>query len=670
MAQVLVSAAFRDDDLFIHYSNPDTLLGTLFSVDTNPRQGPWSMRAALPSSDKGIAGNFVPFYAYTMQQISSGRALNLNRNSQSHTAVSMVSTSSTDSSPNGVRHDLLLAFRSAQSDSPPLIRLVAGPESANFWRALLEDEDPVLSPSGSSLLWIASARPSTGIEKQEGAVLYRLATGNSTSVAAQTIDVFRKDTSNRPASIVLGTVSISSVKSDVTPKVLWLSGGEMYDAVVVGQCAATSQGTCLVFFNSQGQITITTAAFGYDPNACVAADAGVIIMATSTQMWTFRYSPEALANPNGSWSVRPIKGLKSRSILACAAKDSTAYAVVEGLPFIPSLRTLDFGSSTDLSWNTMEMFDSSGDGSSHGPGTGDYNYERGLSPHKLAIIIIALLALVVVAGLFWRRRSRSKAFRLKMSDAATDLPSPTPTQPSEDTAATHPIPLEPLNRSAQHVVVPGLGAETGIRSREIGSEIGSGSGSGSGSGAGVPRANSWSQCTSMGPTTSASVAAYSNRASFPYAATTSNNGEYYSRPGQQLPIIATSLSAAPYKPFVISSSPIITPNGSPSQQGDKDELDQNELAQGQASSEAEASSSSHSNAVASTSGTSSHARSMSAAGPSATTTTTTPNTFYPQSAGESSRSYRNSRPMHEMMSPTLVNAQRILQQSQEHQQPR
>ncbi|KAF9960204.1 hypothetical protein BGZ70_008663 [Mortierella alpina] len=400
-------------------------------------------------------------------------------------------------------------------------------------------------------------------------------------------------------------------------------------------------------------------------------DAGLIIMATSTQMWTFRYSPEALANPNGSWSTRSIQGFKSRSILACAAKDSRAYAVVEGPPFMPSLKTLDFGSATDLSWETMEMLDSPDDRPDHGPGTGDYNNERGLSIHILAIIIIALLAMIIVAGLYWRRRSRSKAFRLKMTDAATDLPSSTPTQSSEAAAAaaTHAIPLEPVNRSAQHVVVPGLGPGTREMSLETGS--GPGSGSGSGSGAGVPRANSWSQSMSMGPT-SAPAAAYSNRASYPYPATTpSNGGEFYSRPGQQLPIIATSLSAAPYKPFVISSSPIITPNGSPNQQGDKEDLDQNEPAQGQTSSEIEVSSSANSNAVASTSGTSSHERSMSAAGPSTTRTrTTTPNTFYPQSAGESSRSYRNSRPMHEMMSPTLVNAQRILQQSQEPQQPR
>ncbi|KAF9938413.1 hypothetical protein BGZ67_000184 [Mortierella alpina] len=529
MAQVLASAAFRGDVLFIHYSSHETPLGALYSVDTNAYQSPWSSRAAAtPSSNRGI-GSAVPFYHYTKQYILSAPGRNINNSIQSHTAVSMVSTSSSDSNLKSFsRHDLLLAFRSAQSGSSPMVRLVpkspndgsATQEGANSWWAMTEDDDSILSPTDSSHLWIASGGPSSGPEKQEGSIVYRLATtGSSTSVIAQTIDVSKKSTSARPGSNVLGSLLISSVKSSVTPKVLWLRGGGTYDAVVVGQCATTSQGTCLVFFNKQSQMTITTTTLEYDPNACLAADDGVIIMATWTQMWTLKYSPESLASPIGSWSTRPIKGLKSKSILACAAKNSIAYAVVEGLPFVPSLQTLDFGSEVDLSWETMEMFDGSGDNYDHGPGTSDINGGGGL----------------------------------------------------------------------------------------------------------------------------------------------------YSRPGQQLPIIATSLSAAPYKPFVISSSPIITPNGSPNRAGDKGEVDQNEQTQDQTRSEAE--SSSGSNAVASTSGTSSNESSLSVTGP-VLTTTMMPNTFYPQSAGEGSRSYRNSRPMHEMMSPTLANAQRILQQSQEHQRPR
>ncbi|KAF9286166.1 hypothetical protein BGZ68_003157 [Mortierella alpina] len=660
MAQVLASAAFRGDVLFIHFSSSETLLGALYSIDTNSNHSPWSSRVAPPSSNRGV-GSAVSFYYYFKQHISPGPGRSLNNSLKSPTALSMVSTSSSDSDSKGVRHDLLLTVRSAQPGSSPMVRLVpmspndgtADPKGATSWWAVTEDGDSVLSPTDSSQLWIASGAPSAISGKQEGSVIYRLATGNGAGVVVQTIDVFKKNTSAGAGSNLLGTLAISSVNSSVTPKVLWLRGGGTYDAVLVGQCATTSQGTCLVFFNDKSQTTVTTTAFEYDPKACLVANNGVITMATSTQMWTFKYSPESLASPNGSWSMRSIKGLKSRSILACAAKDSIIFAVVEGLPFIPSLKTLDFQSSTDLSWETMETLDGWSDNNNHGPGMADASSERRLSSQNLALIIVAILAVAVVAGICWRRRSRSKAFRLKMSDAAADLPQPTSRQPTE--APTHSIPLQPVNRSAQHVVVPGLGSGTEARSAP-------GSGSGSGPGPGVPRANSWSQSTSMGPT-SASVALYTNRASLPYPGT-SNAGEFYSRPGQQLPIIATSLSAAPYKPFVISSSPIITPNGSPSRSGDKDELDQDAQAPGVTSSEAE--SSTHSNAVASSLETYPSEGSSAAAGPS----TSSHNTFYPQSAGEGSRSYRNSRPMHEMMSPTLANAQRILQQSQERQQPR
>ncbi|KAF9951927.1 hypothetical protein BGZ72_006651 [Mortierella alpina] len=662
MAERLVSATFRGDVLFIHYPGTETLLGTLYSINTNPHQSPWASRAAVPHSSKGV-GSPPPFYYYTKQHISPGPGRSINTIIQSRTAVSMVSTSSSDPSVKGARHDLLLAFKSAQIGPSTMVRLVpkwpnvgaATEEGAISWLAMTEDEDSVLSPTDTSQLWIASGGTSSLPGTQEGSIVYRLATGNGTSVIAQTIDVSRKNTLTRSSSNLLGSLLIPSVSSAVTPKVLSLRDGGMYDAVVVGQCATTTQGTCLVFFNNKSQTmvqTTTTATPEYDPSACLATDDGVIIMATPTQMWTFKYSPESALGPSGAWSARSIKGLKTQSILACAAKDSTAFAVVEGTLFIPSLKSLDFGSALDLTWETMEMFDGSGDSYNHGPAPSRADHDGGLSSQTIAIIVVVILAVIVAAGLFWRRRSRSKAFQLKMSDAAASLPQSTSRQPPEGPANS--IPLQPVNRSAQHVVVPGLGS--GIEARS-----GQGSGSGSGTGPGVPRAHSWSQSTSMGPT-SDSAAAFSNRASFPYPAT-SNTGEFYSRPGQQLPIIATSLSAAPYKPFVISSSPIITPN-SPSRRGDKDELDQNGQVLEQTSHEA--GSSSNSNAIAASSGTNSYEGSSSVAGP----LTTSPNTFYPSSAGESSRSYRNSRPMHEMMSPTLANAQRILQQSQEHGQPR
>ncbi|KAG0208162.1 hypothetical protein BGX28_000777 [Mortierella sp. GBA30] len=319
---------------------------------------------------------------------------------------------------------------------------------------------------------------------------------------------------------------------------------------------------------------------------------------------------------------------------------------------------LDFGASLELSWQTMALIDvSSTNGPTSDPGQGIGNGRSRVSPATVAIIVVAALAVLVGAGWFWRRKSKSKMFSFQMNDATAVLPQSIAPAPSAarpvttvvdgNTPSTF-IPLQPINQTSQHVAV----------------SI-SGSGPGPGPGPVGHRANSWSQGVPVSVDPIPVCVAYSNRTSLPYPVTSSTDGYHQAlsmptqQQQQQLPIIASSLSAAPYRSFVIPSSPIVTPSISSGRQpGDKEEFEQG---QDRSLSHAEADSLPHLNpAVESSAGTSS------IPGPSSSSS----NALYSTTPGESFRSYRNSRPIQEMLSPTLANAQLILQQSQDHQRPR
>ncbi|KAI8599398.1 hypothetical protein EDD21DRAFT_161402 [Dissophora ornata] len=628
------AAAFRDDVLFVQYSNPSNNFGTLYAI--YPQQQPngggvASMYSAHNNSTSNNTNTLV-FSAQTILGSNIGSGISGNSSIRS----SMVSTSSMDASQQGFRHDLLLSFSSIAATTTPLalVRLVPQPPyigdgdvryGRTAWGYVSETQSDMLVSNNVTGLWMVSGNSlgskssSSTYSTLEGSAMYELYTDGLGVYAVQKIDVSSEDGMARPISRLLWTRLVGTLDGTASPKMVRFLDGSTYDGVVVGGCAASPQLTCLVFFNDAGTVLVSTTT-SFDSTSCLAADSGSIVMVTSAQTWTFNYDAVTSSTVAGTWTAQVTQPSTRSTVLACAAKDQTFYTIQKGEGVVPSISTLDFSNTTTWIWQSPSLVQTSNSNGSGSSGSG----HRGVSPTVIAILVIVIAVVVGAAVYLWMRKSKTKSLGLRQTTtiAPGTLVSPAPINNNGTLgAAAVAIPLQTMNQASQ-------------------------SGGGNSPSSGIPIS-----------------AAYSNRTSLPLqptgTATSGPPGPGYhiiSMPEQRSPLIATSLSAAPYRPFVISSSPIpsssmisspimMTHSQAP---GDKYEVDeQDDGRQGQQQGES------------STGGSGEHGESSG----SSSSLQRSSNILY---ADEPSRPHRNSRPLQEVLSPTLANAQLILQQSQHH----
>ncbi|KAG0002596.1 hypothetical protein BGZ79_002699 [Entomortierella chlamydospora] len=263
----IASTAFRGGVLYVQVSTPENILGNIYAVnDPNASRG-----------GRGGTNGISNTLYYTLQTVHGLHNFTVPGNQN---LVSMVSgTTIGNSIPNGIRHDIFLAFTpSGASTAPVLVRLQpssTGPVSvSNTDWILYQDEggiqSPVLAPVISSMAQIASGQKdlsstpySTSVEA-EGSAIYEIY-WNSLSTGdfqLQKVDMSTlgtpSDPTSSPAITVLWVQTFSLLDSISSPKLLRLSDGGYFDGVVIGKCAGSSQ-TCLVFFNDSNNPSMTTA---------------------------------------------------------------------------------------------------------------------------------------------------------------------------------------------------------------------------------------------------------------------------------------------------------------------------------------------------------------------------------------------------------------------------
>ncbi|KAF9913987.1 hypothetical protein BX616_009192 [Lobosporangium transversale] len=707
----IASATFRGNVLFFYYSDASNLFGNINAIiiPTRTIRRPNDSDGSTWGSGSGINGNSTemeePTYKFTPQSIhganigtsltsyfpDGGEGGESSGDKGSAGRVNLVSVATRV--PFGYRYDLLMAISppSPQSSGsapsiPMLLRLLPimpNKGSGQFgiewmYERLNFDRTPELLPSGVSRYAISSGiamADGSHSQESEGSAIYQLytevddvATAKSSRYRLKKIDVASLDQSNgQPTKNILWEETLDTLDNTVNPRLLRFKTGSdnvafYYDGVVIGQCRSPNTGTCLAFFNKESVATVSTTT-PFESTACIAADNGIIVMVTPLSTYTYSFpTTNAVTGSSGSWNNRYTNGTKpdaiNSPILTCVAKDYMFFSIQKSEDSKdPIISTLDFSFSSSWTWQRASL-----ERSSFAEGE---NPRGQLAPGVLAAIVIAAVAALTGIAILWMRRTKSTSrLRNKLSGgaaAARSLVSP-PTLTTVDS----------------HRHMPGGGSTISPRSLSTLRPASAASGEGIfipmqtmnnggilGQQQSTSHTNSWSNypsSSSSSTTGAAAAGAYNQRSSFPTTAsgvpiTASMPCQVVTMPSTQSSFIASSLVAAPYRPFVIPSSPlpceseistplvhanrVITNNSGtdtvaePDAIGNKQEYDHNNRNVYQNAPSSSASSSQR------------------------------PNPLYESDAEEIVRAQRNTRQMQEMLSPTLANAQLILQQSQQ-----
>ncbi|KAF8964845.1 hypothetical protein BGZ46_000719, partial [Entomortierella lignicola] len=661
---ILSSTAFRGNVLYVQISSSDNYLGNIYAIasspdalDPNYLSGGGGSGSSSGSMGGNIGGensdpNTLYYSPQTIDMPKNMGNLSISGNQNPPpTLVSMVSSTITDkNSPTKIRHDLFLAYSSIGSATAPMLLRLSPYNMGLEWSFSQDIESSILSPVTASDTQMLSGQSGSisqmGLDTEGSAVLelYWDGTGqggvsNSGTFQLQKVDVSHPDSSlgsstPPPLTSLIWSKAIGSLDPAVTPRVLRFTDGGYYDGVVVGKCS-TSSVSCLTFF-SDNTLTMVITNTPFNPSYCLAAGGNsTIIMAGTSQTWTYNYPTTSDSIPPLNWNTFSNSGAAPSNILSCGIVGQSFYAIQGDDGSEPSVSVLSFKSSSNsYNWQATNMILTNGNCNSGGNAC-SVSGPRHKGPATSTIIVIVLVVLVVVLGaIFFCYRKR---FVNPFSSDAKKKSAPR--------TIISPIPLQP--------VLPVTQQSSSSTAATGGGVLPSSSGP-SWSSTGIPTSS---------PAQPPSTALYTNRNSLPMHPTTSYGQATISMPPQQSPIIASSLAAAPYRPFVIPSSPL------PSQSeastplmrhnsavpGDKREFGQG--ADGSISNDVDSSGSGSGSGEQQQQDSSTFRRS---------------NPLYPTPEEEAARAQarNSSRPLQEVLSPTLANAQLILQQSQRPHQPR
>ncbi|KAI8599874.1 hypothetical protein EDD21DRAFT_378692 [Dissophora ornata] len=436
-AAIAAAAAFRGNTLFVHYSTTENNLGTLYALSPTSTPAGSTNSNALLIQPQTILVDGLTSLGPSQARSTSGTA-------------SLVSTTTINPGA-GYRHDLILAFN---MPTPFLFRLTpASPNnggdlssSANSssW-TLVDQSKSITAMSGVLQLSLSSgitgSGASVGQASSEGSAVYELLS-SAISTALVKMDV--SGTTGMPY-VPLPSMISHQLSTVAPPKVIRLTDSGKFDVVVVGGCntttVATPDETCLWFSGDMGNaVSITN--MPYDPTSCIVEANGSIIVASSTNIYTYPYTGIV---QSGNWTVRQPSGIVPNlpsPILACSTANSTLYAVTQGHAGMPSIHSIDLTSS-NWDWQTVQLLQTSANGTGTVPlsssgssgASEDSNNSTGgnksLSPAVIAVIIVVVvvaLLLALLAFLWKRRRSRQKS-TFRMDDQAEKTAfEPGPTQ--------------------------------------------------------------------------------------------------------------------------------------------------------------------------------------------------------------------------------------------------
>ncbi|KAF9959681.1 hypothetical protein BGZ72_009037 [Mortierella alpina] len=427
---VAAAAAYHGNTLFVHYSTPANRLGALYALSTPTAPSSTNPPNTLLAQPQNIA--FKGLNPYSPNSPPRPAPV----------SACMVSTSVIDPQTRQYRHDLLLAFNMPQPAlqlqpvTPFLFRMA--PQSLDIangaatgdgnatWTLTDESQALGMVPGDVSRLWMASgisSLPAIGLSdplQPEGSAVYQI-----TGTAFPTeLTVAKRDVSGtgsgQPSAEIFTTSMLSRIDTSVSPQIVRITGSRVYDVAIVGRCLPPMSGTCLMLIKDFSSVGLDIrSAVEYDPSSCIANANGLLIMATSSAIWTRPYSDLADWTSRQPPSFRP--NLPSR-ILACTASGSKLFAVIEGNATTPEVYTVDLASS-NWDWQKAPLMMGANHGSGTNPnvGSGQPDERKGLSTTIIAVIVaVAVILCLALLGLllFWRRR-RARQKKQGMGDSQT-----------------------------------------------------------------------------------------------------------------------------------------------------------------------------------------------------------------------------------------------------------
>lgn len=329
--------------------------------------------------------------------------------------VSIATTSSFDGRT--VTYGLLLALNPS-SGFPLLVQMNSqSPTTGNRQNSSFSDSPWTLNtlprwslePYGSATQYWLAASTSPA---PEGSSVYQLFATQANSVLLARYDV---------ANQVLPVDTMFKLPTDGYHTMIKLTGITGFDAAIVGDSE-------IYLVDITGSLSYIIPNL-YDSTACFTSANGQIIKATQENIQT-RFLP------NGAWlSHQPPKSLPS-PILTCATLGNTLYAVVQGdSDGMPKVYTAEMN---DWTWRPRQLFnfDNSGNGSGRGGGSvgeisTDHTKSNGLSTGAMVGIVIVVVAVVLGGiGFWWLMKRRRAAKDLKAlngrAEKITVLPPPPP----------------------------------------------------------------------------------------------------------------------------------------------------------------------------------------------------------------------------------------------------
>ncbi|KAF9432664.1 hypothetical protein BGZ76_010494 [Entomortierella beljakovae] len=436
-------------------------------------------------------------------------------------------------------------------------------------------------------------------------------------------------------------ITIPYLNTSVSPKLIWISSRiynplQEFQGVVVGQCADSASQTCLVFFNDFGQLSLVALNVIYNARNCITEESGTIMVVSATQYWTYTFGGQT------PWSNGTIGGDIPSNILACESSGNIFYAIdYDEDDNEPIISVLDTRSAT-WTWQRPDMSKIESDKKNVHCNNGPYpcQIDAGHKKEQLstgAIIGIAVGVLFILGFAIY--------FYIRKRNGGKPLKNPLPLL---DNSHLDNIPIQPYPSTSNTTNTNTNANNTTQAGQLLGVQAAPP----------PPRSQSWSANTPPSSSIPANTAFYTNRTSLPISSSDIPMTTFSSHPNNTS-IIATSLIAAPYKPFVIPSSPL--PD---SENGDTPLIRsnrtlsgerQNDKAEFEAAVDAQ-----NDNGEGSSNG---GGPSTSGFNPSRHS-----NPLYPTPEEEAARAQsRNANRQldNNVLSPTLANAQLILQQSQQ-----
>ncbi|KAG0054291.1 hypothetical protein BGZ83_011496 [Gryganskiella cystojenkinii] len=583
MSNPFASTAIRGNVLFVQYSTPNrnsnSNLGNLYAIYLSYGSYPGGGGSTSPSSPSfGNTNNnsttikqLLPLYYATQSLPPTPYLPSLTKGPMS---VSMVSTSSYGSY-GSYGYELLIAFNQLSPTSQPLVVRLSPSgsndgsgtdlSSKNWNIDSQKDDTSLLIFSNTTRVWLASGSSSnsqagvgagSGMNSgnaDEGSAIYELTTTNG--VLQLQISNVSQDSSNGnlfvspPRSL---DQNLMIFDSTVDPRIVRIFDSSSYDAVIIGKCE-TNQNACLVFMKGTQPTTVPTST-PFDMKSCFAAANGTLIMAGATTVYSYDYRSGAGLQ---TWVAQNgITGSSNDLILACASMGSTVYAVKSGasMGVIPDIYSMDLTDTSSLSWTSHPLIiaDHGSGGNSGGKGHGEPPKQSSNTARDAGIIVGVLVIIAAFIYMFYWRRKKNNAkgpFRgLTTSDA---LPRST-TSPVPYAQPTTVIPMQPLGYQ-QHPY-----AAQPQPQPVVAAPIRAGSWTAESAAAVATAAINYNAQSSMNntmpPPTSIQLTAagpsYSTSPTMAYSGT------------EQMPIIASSLSVAPFRPFIVPlGSPTMSENG-------------------------------------------------------------------------------------------------------------